>query len=259
MATPKIAKKQTGSEIVKALEALWTSIRKRHPELPDVVIITGSAISNGMAWAHFWRERWEDRSDATKRPEMFISGERLACGAELALQSMLHEAAHALAFIRDEQDTSRQNRYHNMIFVKMAEEMGLEYPHLNEKGKPNPDATIGFSAVVLKDETKVMYKAEIDKLDSAIKIYLNDPMFLGLAGLGNGGSGTTGTINIGTGGDGTHRIAKRGTLKPTTPSRNNVKYVCDCDKPRVMRMAPSTFEIAPIICGDCEKDFHESF
>ncbi len=252
MVTRKIEKKQPGSEIVKALEALWTSIRKRNSELPDVVIITGSAISNGMAWAHFWRERWEDRTDATKRPEMFISGERLACGAELTLQSMLHEAAHALAFIRDEQDTSRQGRYHNKIFVRMAEELGLEYPH------SGPDSTIGFSAVTIKAETLVLYKAEIEKLDAAIKIYLNDPMFLGLAGVGVGTNGTV-TVTTGTGGDGTPRIAKRGTFKPTTPSRNNVKYVCDCDKPRVLRMAPSTFEQAAIICGACEKDFHESF
>lgn len=248
MTTRKIEKKQTGSEIVKALEALWTSIRKHHPELPDVVIITGSAISNGMAWAHFWRERWEDRTDATKRPEMFISGERLACGAELTLQSMIHEAAHALACVREEQDTSRQGRYHNKTFVKMAEELGLEYAH------ETPDSTIGFSAVTLKDETKNMYKVEVEKLDAAIKVYLNDPYLVGLA---TGTTGTNGTS--GSGGDGTHRIAKRGTLKPTTPSRNNVKYVCDCDKPRVMRMAPSTFEIAPISCGACGQDFHESF
>ncbi len=243
MATPKIAKKQTGSEIVKALEALWTSIRKRHQELPDVVIITGSAISNGMAWAHFWRERWEDRTDATKRPEMFISGERLAAGAELTLQSMLHEAAHALACVREEQDTSRQGRYHNKIFVRMAEELGLEYSH------EGPDSTIGFSAVTLQEQTKALYKAEVEKLDAAIKVYLNDPYLVGLA------TGTNGTS--GSGGDGTHRIAKRGTLKPTTPSRNNVKYVCDCPKPRVMRMAPSTFEIASVICAECEQSFHE--
>lgn len=255
----KITKKQTGSEIVKALEVLWTSIRKAHPELPDVVIITGSAISNGMAWAHFWRERWEDRTDATKRPEMFISGERLACGAELTLQSMLHEAAHALACVREEQDTSRQGRYHNMTFVKMAEEMGLEYAHLNDKGKLDPDSTIGFSAVTLREETKVMYKDQVEKLDAAIKVYLNDPMFLGLAGVSTGTNGTI-TVTTGTGGDGTHRIAKRGTLKPTTPSRNNVKYVCECyPKPRVMRMAPSTFDLGLIECQACGAYFQESF
>lgn len=254
MATQKTTKKQTGSEIVKALEALWTSIRKRHPELPDVVIITGSAISNGMAWAHFWRERWEDRSDATKRPEMFISGERLACGAELTLQSMIHEAAHALACVREEQDTSRQGRYHNKTFVRMAEELGLEYPH------ETPDSTIGFSAVTLKDETKIMYKVEVERLDAAIKVYLNDPYLVGLA-TGTTGIGTNGTVTVttGNGNDGTHRIAKRGTFKPTTPSRNNVKYVCDCDKPRVMRMAPSTFEVASVICAECEQAFHEIF
>lgn len=237
------AKRQTGSEIVKALEAVWTEVVKRHPELPDVVMITGSGLDlMGAKWAHFWRERWTDRADKATRPEMFIAGERLACGAELTLQSILHEAAHALAFVRDEKDTSRQNRYHNKTFVKMAEELGLEYAH------ETPDSSIGFSAVTLTEAAKVNYAKVITKLDSAIKTYLP-----GFEDLGSNGSS-------GTGGDGTHRITgvKRKTTAGQGPSRNNIKAVCACEVPRIIRVARKTFEVAAINCGECGSEFTES-
>ncbi len=239
--------RQSGSEIVAALEAAYADIRSNHPELPEVVWITGSGFAGGSKWAHFWRDRWEDKqADETasdKRAEMFMAGERLACGAELTLQSMLHEAAHALAAVREEQDTSRQHRYHNKTFVKMAEELGLEYAH------ETPDPSIGFSAVTLREETKAKYAATIEKLDNSIKAVLNDPLLaaLGIVGGANGN-----------GSDGAHRIPKGLKPKPTAKSRNNVKYVCQCEKPRVMRMAPKTFELASITCGECGQDFREA-
>ena len=242
----KTSKRQTGSQIIKALEDAWAAIRKLNPEVPEVIIITGSGLSGGNSkWAHFWRERWADKmaddNVSDKRPEMFVAGERLACGAELTLQSMLHEAAHAVAYVRDVQDTSRQGRYHNREFVKVANELGLDYMH------EGPDKIIGFSAVELTADAKVKYKDLITKLDTAIKVYLDDPLVSLLTGISTGGGSATGGNRI-----------KRGTVKTTTPSRNNVKYVCYCEKPRVMRMAPSTFEIASITCNACDQEFHES-
>lgn len=240
-------KPQTGSQIIKAVEDALTAIRKIHPEVPDMIIITGSGLSGGNSkWAHFWRDRWTERmaddSVTDKRAELFIAGERFACGAELTLQSLLHECAHALAAAADEQDTSRQNRYHNKTFVKFANMLGLDYMH------ESPDPMIGFSAVDLTEEAKVTYKDVIAKLDKAIKVQLDDPIISILKGLGSGGAGTGG-----------NRI-KRGTLPktPKAPSRNNVKYVCKCEKPRVMRMAPSVFEIASISCGECGEHFEEA-
>jgi len=245
MSTPTI-KRQSGSEIVAALEVAYEDIRANHPELPEVVWITGSGLAGGGGkWAHFWRDRWEDKrddaSEPDKRAEMFMAGERLACGAELTLQSMLHEAAHALAAVRGLQDTSRQHRYHNKTFVKMAKELGLEYPH------ETPDSTTGFSAVVLREETKAKYAETIKRLDASIKTYLNDPLLAALGLVGGDGTGS----------DGAHRIPKG--LKPTKPkARNNTKYVCECAKPRVLRMAPKTFEVAPITCGACGEEFREA-
>jgi hypothetical protein len=262
MAT-KIVKRQTGSQVVKCLENLSAAITKRHPELPEVVIVTGAGLPHGK-WAHYsigyhWYDRTAsdngdqapegEKTAPAKRPEMFIAGERLACGAEDTLQSMMHEYAHALADVRGIQDCSRQGRYHNGEFLKCAEELGLSYPYTNDKGKPSPNSKIGFSAVELTEETKVLYKAEIEKLDAAIKTMIDNPLIPLLTGKGaDGQDGDSGN-------DG-HRIGRK-LRTPGTPSRNNVKYVCDCDKPRVMRMAPSVFEIAPITCGSCGHDFHE--
>jgi hypothetical protein len=260
--TKKITKKQTGSEIVKCLEVLYAAIRKRHPELPEVVMVTGSGIANGSGkWAHVsigyhWEDRHEgdDAAEIVKRNEMFIAGERLACGADYTLQTMLHECAHLLNVVRDVQDCSRQGRYHNMKFVETAREMGLDYLRTRDNGKGksvlDPDSTIGFSAVEIKEETKITYKREIESLDKAIRAAINDPFALSLVGKIGGGSNGTG------GGDGSHTIGRRART-PGTPSRNNIKYVCGCEKPRIMRMSPSAFAEFPITCGGCGQDFHE--
>jgi hypothetical protein len=237
-------KRQTGSEIVKALEGVWREIMKRHPELPDVVIITGSGLDGmGARWAHFWRERWMDKEDRSTRPELFIAGERLACGGKLTVQSMLHEAAHALAFVRGIQDTSRQGRYHNKEFVKCANELGLDYTH------EGPDKVHGFSAVTLTEEGEARYGRVIEKLDTAIKTYLPVMGFEGYSLTGGDG------LN---GGDGAHRISGVKRRRTTGPSRNNIKYVCQCETPRIMRMSRRAFEEAPITCGACGREFEEA-
>jgi hypothetical protein len=239
---------QTGSELIKALEAAWKAIIAKNLDVPEVLMITGSGLDlMGAKWAHFWRERWEDKNDKSKRAELFISGERLACGAELTMQSLLHEAAHAIAAVREEQDTSRGNRYHNMIFVEICRELGLDYQHtkVNAKGKEvlDPDTTHGFSAVTFTEAGKARYAAEIKALDAAIKTYLP----------GFGDSSTTGGTTTG----GTTIRIPRAKTPTTTVSRNNIKAVCGCDKPRILRMSRTAFETAEVTCGACDKSFEE--
>jgi hypothetical protein len=48
-----------------------------------------------------------DRSAARRKPELFVAGECLAEGPRQTLQTMLHEAVHALAHVRGVNDTSR--------------------------------------------------------------------------------------------------------------------------------------------------------
>lgn len=229
--------RQTGSEIISVLEGTWKEIQARHPELPDVLIITGSGVdSAGSRWAHFWRERWADKNDVTRLPELFIAGERLACGATLTLQSMLHEAVHALAYVRDVVDTDKGNRYHNRKFRDLAVTLGLEFTH------DAPCKTLGFSAVTITDVAVKDYETTIERLDSAIRTYL--PGFSDLALNG----GDAGSIRI--------PVDKR--PKSKTPSRNYVKAQCQCLTPRTIRVSRATLEEGDLMCGKCGSEFEEA-
>lgn len=240
--TPRLFDERTlvgangGSALVVALEAVRADIKRNVPELVDVVLITGSGLTGyGLKWGHFGRDRWRDAVGAGRRPEVFIGGETLAMGAEWTLQTMLHEIAHEVAMVRGIEDTSRGHRYHNKRFLALAEELGLEYPG------DTPHGTIGWSSVVLTDEAKVRYSATLARLERAITLYLDNP-FSGLVG-GPGGSSPPG-------GDGGQVKGK-----PKGPSRNLMKFTCECDKPRTMRMAPSVYELGAPHCPLCESDF----
>jgi hypothetical protein len=236
---PKVpADHQGGSEIVQALEAAYAKIREHHPELPAVVIITGSGLdSYGLRWGHFARDRWIDALANGRRPELFVGGERLACGAELTFQTMFHESAHALACVRGVQDCSRQNRYHNCRFLEIAREVGLDYPH----GAPDP--TIGYSAVELTDTARKHYRRTIDRLQRAVNLHLDNP----LTGLGKGTAGTLGG----------HGGRVKGGSKRTrgTGGASLVKAVCACEPARIIRVSRTVLDGPAIRCDACEQEF----
>src|SRR5215212_6449102 len=115
----------TGSGLIAALEQTWADIRRRTPELPEVVVVTGTGLSSSALyidarWGHFGADHWvegrptEERQGAAldlsatrRKPELFVAGECLAEGPRQTLQTMLHEAVHALAHVRRVKDTSR--------------------------------------------------------------------------------------------------------------------------------------------------------
>lgn len=239
-----------GSTLVGALENVWTAIRQRHPELPEVIIITGSGTDMlGLKWGHYWHHGWSNgRFIATadgviereRKPELFVSGETLGVGAVKTVQTLLHEATHALAAAREIKDTSRQHRYHNRRFRDLAEELGLTYPH------ERPDRTIGYSAVEITEATLKEYAEEIDQLATAITATLELPGWA--ARLLGGGKGT--------GTDGGDKVTgqprrKRGGGRSTSLA----KATCGCEPARIIRVARSTLEQAPITCGACGAGF----
>jgi hypothetical protein len=233
---PRVARVgQRGSSVVAALEAAYGSVRESFPELPDAVVITGSGLDGyGLRWGHFAHDRWVDDIAHGRRPELFVGGERLATGAVLTMQTLLHECAHALAVARDVKDTSRGFRYHNKRFVSLANALGLEYPH------DAPDSTIGFSAVVLTDTGKARWRDQIDALHLALTLHLDDPSALFGGLLGGGGAGM--------GGHGAPVRRRRGT-----GGASYVKATCDC--PRVIRVAPSVLAEGEITCDVCKTTF----
>lgn len=95
---------QHGSRIIAALEHAWAAIQDTHPDVPDVVIVTGAGSNQKgtpegyQLRGHHWPERWVlGGQDQPRAPELFIAGELLAAGGRAAVEVMLHEAAHAPA------------------------------------------------------------------------------------------------------------------------------------------------------------------
>ena len=116
---------QAASRILKVLEDIWLEIRRRHPEIPPVVIIIASGTDGKQArWGHHAPGRWHVAGET--RTEIMISGEGLRRPPRDVLGTLLHEAAHALAAARGIQDTSRQGRYHNIRFAQLARELGID-------------------------------------------------------------------------------------------------------------------------------------
>ncbi|WP_051821609.1 hypothetical protein [Streptomyces sp. NRRL F-5065] len=176
-----------GSRIITALEAAWAAIRAQHPQVPHVLMITGTGRKReGLTWGHFGEKRWTvetPNGKAGRTHELFAGGELLSLGGLRTMQTLLHEAAHALAHVRDIQDTSSDYRYHNKRFVKLAEELGLTGPE-------TPANVIGWSECTITDATAQRYAEAIAALDAARLPYVHDPLAVIL---GKGTRPTTGT------------------------------------------------------------------
>jgi hypothetical protein len=228
----------TGSAVVRMMERVHARIRQNHPEVPAVVIVTGAGIGAGSnKWGHFRPQGWMAKSDdqTTSIHEMFMAGETLAKGARQVLQTMLHESAHAVAETRGVQDTSRQGRWHNKLFLATAREMGLEYR------KPQANPQIGYSEVVLTDETVDEYSDLLDALETEIHLMVRLPGWLG-------GQDDNGESN---GGEGMGQAPKG----PAAPNTNNIKCVCQCEEPNIIRMSRKVLDQEVVSCEDCDSLF----
>src|SRR6266542_6494819 len=236
----------SGSSLITALEDTWASIRRQHPDLPEVVFITGTGLRSASAasvdarWGHFGAQRWvaghpqkvatptpEAGQDAKlqvppdRKPELFVAGECFAEGATHTLTTILHEAAHALAHVRGVKDTSRQGKYHNRRYLDLAGELGLEWP---TDAKPHP--VNGFSDVQLTPPARESYATTISDLDSAITLHLDTFRRLGLAVEGQPDPSTEN-------GDGQGDGEVEGGGEKTF---NRSKLVCDCYPERSIRI-----------------------
>jgi hypothetical protein len=212
MATRHAASRISGP-LVSALEATWPSIVRRHPEVPPAVVVVASGTDGRKAtearWGHFAALRWV--KGEAQLPEVLVVGEGHVRGAEPVLATLLHEAAHGLAHVREVNDTSRQGRYHNRRYKALAEELGLE---VTEVG------AIGWSSTTLRESTIQTYRRELEKLQAALT------------------------------------LSRR--AEPTaggTRSKSTNLVPCDCACPRRIRVARSTLDAGPILCGICEHEF----
>lgn len=237
----------SGSSIVAALERVWDLIRANHPDLPAVVIVTGSGMIGPPRWGHFRADGWTERAEKGAAldlviGEMFVAGETLARGADRTVETMLHEAAHVLAQVRGIKDTSRQGRWHNQKFRKLAEELGLEY--LKESAHPR----VGFSECRMTPGTREEYAQVIEELDQAIRLTIALPEYLATVPEGEEGHGAGEHIH-----HGGRKPRQPGAT--STPTTNNLKAVCGCPTPRIIRASRKVLGEGDIVCGKCRESF----
>lgn len=156
------------THIITVLNLAWEAIQRNHPDVPKVVIVTGRRRhkSEAAIRGQHCAEAWHTDGDH-KLAEVWVSGERMMDGGEQVMQTLIHEAAHALAHTRGLKDTSNRGRYHNKVFVKLAESMGLEGP--SESGGP----TLGYSNCTITRDTAETYAFEIKHLDDACKNFVS--------------------------------------------------------------------------------------
>jgi hypothetical protein len=223
---PRKLPETTGSAVVRLLERVYARIRAEHPDLPEMVIVTGAGIGGGNSkWGHFRPDGWA--AGDGRMHEMFMAGETLAKGARQVLQTMLHESAHTLAQVRELKDTSRQGRWHNATFRKLAEEMGLEH-----RGS-QADKTHGFSFVTLPEATADRYADLLAELDAEIHLTVKLPVWLG-------GDETEGGESIG-------KAPKTGEGKQTGGKR----ATCGCAEPNIIRLSQKVLDLGVVRCDSC--------
>lgn len=152
---------RAGSITIAAIERVWEAIQSRFPEVPNVVVISGGGLDarkNLIKWGHFHADQWDTAGG--RAHELLVSGECLSRDPRYILETILHEAAHAVAHERGVKDTSRRGRYHNKRFVAIARELGLVWPE-----DQAPDAGTGYSNVKLTDEAAETWADALAALD----------------------------------------------------------------------------------------------
>jgi hypothetical protein len=151
----------TASLLVASLEGTWRTIRRRHPDVPEAVLVVASGSEGKrLNWGHFAPHRWQV-NDAD-RHEVLVGGEGLHRGPTEVLGTLLHEAAHGLAYSREVQDTSRGGRYHNRRYATLARELGLDVTSVNP---------IGWSATTVPAPTAAAYASQLAQLQAALVLW----------------------------------------------------------------------------------------
>lgn len=119
-----------------------------------------AALEQALNLGHFAAGRWQLTSpeQPSDRAEVLVSGEDLQRGPVDVLGTLLHEAAHSLAYARKVSDTSRQGRYHNRRYATLAGELGLEVAHRQP---------IGWSSTSVPELTAARYAEALAELAGA--------------------------------------------------------------------------------------------
>jgi hypothetical protein len=126
-------------------------------------VIVGPGTGTGLPaeWGHYSTLRWQHTATKTDVSEVMVAGEALSENVREVLGTLLHEAAHALADTLSIKDTSRQGRWHNKHFARLATDLGLT---------ATKDAANGYTTS-LPDLTAERYASTLIALDRAITVF----------------------------------------------------------------------------------------
>lgn len=213
--------------LISALTDLWNAIRQRHDAVPPVVLLPAPSFSRRMnVLGHFAPLRWKaPRSDENERiHEVVVVAEHLDRGADDILETLLHEAAHAMNFARGIHDCSR-SQYHNERFKRAAEELGLDVkrvPHY------------GWALTTLPKTTAALYQPGVAELH-AVLIHRRKAVSPPATPVG----GDTPTAD-----------------DEDSPRSRHLKATCAC--PLVIRASKKTLCATTIRCEACGEPFRAS-
>ena len=213
----------SSTPIIIALNKAWEAIRRNNPDLGTVMIVTGRRRhkSESTIRGQHCADTWHVHEQEERAAEILVMGERLAEGGREVMQTLLHEAAHELAGIRNLKDTSNKNRYHNKIFVRLATELGLEAPA--SSGGP----AHGYSNCTIPDDTADLYSKEIADLSEACKNF----------------------------------VAPALVVEEAKVSKPSVKAYCECEDDnyvtwsKKLQKRADEIGLPPLLCGICRQAF----
>lgn len=210
-------------KLTEALANVWSRIREFHPEVPPVVLIAAPALRRNIL-GHFAPLRWGARSEGgVNYHEVVVVAEYLNRNAEDIVETLIHEAAHAMNFARGVKDCSTTSQYHNERFKRAAEELGLTVEKVEH---------YGWAYTKLPGRTAVRYIREATGLE-VVLVHRRS------------------AIVQTTKGGATDADDDQGT--DTKPSGRSRKATCRC--PFIIRVSTRTITSTTIRCESCGELF----
>jgi hypothetical protein len=137
-----------GSQVgtIAIMNTVWRGIQRRHPDVPDVETVIKDGMGD-VAGAFQWRPTptvmiasWHFESPSADAEEILDTAVHEKAvhrtsfrqlRAEAALETLLHEAAHAVGYVRDVKHSvitwhkGQRSDYHTKAYGTIATELGL--------------------------------------------------------------------------------------------------------------------------------------
>lgn len=210
--------------LIEALAKVWTRIRELHPDVPGVVLIPAPALRRNVL-GHFAPLRWQTRSEGRENyHEVVVVAEYLNRKSEDIVETLIHEAVHAMNFARGIKDCSTTSQYHNERFKRAAEELGLAVEKVTN---------YGWALTRLPGRTAVRYVQETAELETAL-VHRRTPS----APVTKGGNDSE---------------AEDGNGRDPKPIGRSRKATCQC--PYIIRVSTKTISNTTIRCESCGQAF----